>query len=239
MTLKSEKDKAFSTQRYLQFAGARDSILILKDGGVRAILEVSSVNFNLKSEAEQNSIILAYQRFLNSLSFPVEILMRSYKLDIEHYLDMLGQRKKKLTNQLLRDQMEEYIEYIQKLVEYSDIMEKKFFVIVPVDPPRAEKKSMIAKFWSYIHPDDTVMDIITRRKEFQDLKRLLETRVNVVQTSLENCGLKVNQLDTEAIISLFYQVYNPLLSRTQKIKNIGNLSVSDGPEETIAGEVKS
>lgn len=235
----AQKNKTLATQRYLQFAGARDDTLILKDGGLRAVLEVSSINFNLKSEAEQNSIINSYQQFLNALHFPTQILIRSRKLDIDHYLEDLRQRMKKLDNQLLKDQMAEYIEYIQKLVEYTDIMEKRFFVVVPMNPGRAEKTSLFSKFLSYIKPDDTVLEILKRRKEFQGLRKQLESRVNAVQTSLENCGLKIKQLSTAEIIELFYQVYNPQLARTQKMTgNIGEMAVVDGPEAHLVEDVR-
>lgn len=227
------KNKVLSTQRYLDFAGAHNETLVLKKGGVRAILEVSSVNFNLKSNEEQESIIMSYQSFLNALDFPVQILIKSKKLEIDHYLGNLRNQQKKLVNQLLRDQMGEYIEFIQKLVEYSNIMEKKFFVVIPMDPMRVETKSLFAKFLSYIRPDDTVVEILRRRSEFAKLKKQLETRVNVVQTALESCGLKTRRLTTEEIIRLLYQTYNPDISRSQKLNNIDSLSVSVGSEENI------
>ncbi len=230
------QNKAASTQRYLQFAGVRDNTLILKDGGLRSVLEVSSINFNLKSEEEQNAIIGSYQQFLNALSFPVQLLVRSRKLDIDTYLSDLRQRMKNLENQLLKDQMAEYIEYVQKLVEYSDIMEKRFFVVVPIDPTRAEKKNLFSKFMSYINPDDTVLEILKRRREFKQLKKQLDDRLEVVLTAIGNCGLKVEPLKTEEIIELFYQVYNPQLARTQKLGELEDLSITGGPEENLVEE---
>jgi len=227
------QNKALSTQRYLQFAGARENTLILKNGGLRAILEVSSMNFNLKSEEEQNAIIGTYQQMLNALDFPIQILVRSRKLDIDQYLRDLRLKMKKLKNPLLQNQMAEYIEYIQKLVEYTDIMEKRFFVVIPVNPPRAEKKSLLAKFFAYINPDDTVLEILQRRKEFRQLKKLLGERADVVKTALANCGLTVQELQTEKIIELFYQVYNPQMARTQKIKTLDNFAMAAGPEENL------
>ncbi|MCF7831027.1 hypothetical protein K9M41_03490 [Candidatus Gracilibacteria bacterium] len=234
----AKNNKALSTQRYLQFAGVRDNTLILKNGGLRAVMEVSSVNFSLKSEEEQDSIIGSYQQFMNSIDFPVQILVRSRKLDIDNYLEDLRQKMRNLKNILLQEQMKDYIEYVQKLVEYSDIMEKRFFVVIPQNPARAEKKSLISKFLAYIMPDDTVMDILKRRKEFKELKRQLDQRVNVVETALGNCGLNVNQLETEKIIELFYQVYNPQLARTQKMGTIEELAVTNGAEDNMVEEEK-
>ncbi|MCF7917392.1 hypothetical protein K9L27_00065 [Candidatus Gracilibacteria bacterium] len=235
--VKKGGNKSLSTQRYLQFAGVRDDTLILRDGGLRAIFEVSSINFNLKSEEEKNAIISSYQKFLNSLNFPTQILIRSRKLDIDNYIEDLKRRMKNIENDLLKNQMAEYIEYIQKLVEYSDIMEKRFFVVVPATPLRAEKKSIFSKFLSYIQPDDTVLDIITRRKEFKQLKKELDSRANVIQTSLDNCGLTTKRLSTKGIIELFYQVYNPQLARTQKLAPLEELAISGGAEENITEDV--
>ncbi len=229
----AKKNKSLSTQRYLQFAGVKDNTLILKNGGLRAVMEVSSVNFSLKSEEERDSIINSYQQFMNSLDFPVQILVRSRKLDIDNYLEDLRQKMRNLKNVLLQEQMKDYIEYVQKLVEYSDIMEKRFFVVIPQNPSRAEKTSLISKFLAYIMPDDTVMDILKRRKEFKSLKNQLDQRANVVETALGNCGLGINQLKTEEIIELFYQVYNPQLARAQKMGTIEELAVTNGAEDNM------
>lgn len=229
----AKKNKMLSTQRYLEIAGVHDDTLILRNGGIRAVLEVSSVNFNLKSEEEQDSIIYAYQRYLNALNFPTQILIRSRKLDIDHYLEDLKEKERKQPNPLLKNQMGEYIEYVQKLVEYADIMEKRFFVVVPENPPRAEKKSAWASFLSKISPEDTITGVIARKKEFKDLKRSLDEKVNVVKTGLENCGLNVTQLNTEKIIELYYQCYNPQLSRTEKLEKVAEVSISGNPEDKL------
>lgn len=228
-----KKIKVASTQRYLDFAGAHDDMLVLKNGGLRTILEVGSVNFNLKSEPEQESIILSYQRFLNALNFPIQILIKSRKLDIDVYLEGLKEKMRYQQNELLKNQMGEYIEYVSKLVEYADIMEKKFYVVIPYDPPRAEKKSTLASFMSKIKPDDKITDIIQRRREFKELKRGLDERIDTVVTGLQNCGLEVKQLDTQKIIELYYQCYNPQLARSQKFGQIGDIPLEPNPEEQL------
>lgn len=229
-TVRKGKDpKVVSTQRYLQFAEVHDDTLVLVNGGLRAALEVSSINFNLKSSEEQDAIIMSYQQFLNSLNFPVQILIKSRKLDIDLYLNVLQQKRKKIASTLLKNQMSEYIEYISRLVENADIMEKKFYIVLPVNPSRAEPKGMLSKFISYIKPDDTVVDILRRRKEFADLKKDIDTRVNIVTTALENCNLKVKRLDTAELIQIFYQSYNPQLARAQKFSNVEDLGVEQDP----------
>jgi len=230
---KGQKASQLSTQRYLQFAEVHDDVLVLKNGGLRAVLEVNSINFNLKSEDEQEAIIRGYQGFLNALNFPTQILVRSRKLDIDQYLDSLRKREKKIENELLRTQMGEYIEYVQKLVEYADIMEKRFFVVVPLDPARAAKKGAFGSFLEYIQPDDTVMKVLQRKREFKNLKKELDSRIGTVTTALGNCGLTIKRMTTEEVIKLFYQAYNPDMSRTQKFNSMDDLMVEGTPSENI------
>src|SRR6185436_20300745 len=102
------------------------------DGTLRGILAVSSTNFDLKSQEEQNSIIFGFQRFLNSLEFPVQILMQSRKMEIGGYIDKLKRLAEKQTNELLRVQTAEYTEFISRLIENASIMNKNFYIIVPL-----------------------------------------------------------------------------------------------------------
>jgi len=216
---------AASTQLHLKIAEIRDNVLVLKNGGMRAILQTSSVNFNLKSEPEQQSIIISYQGFLNTLEFPIQIVVRSKKLDIQKYLENLEVVAEKQMNPLLKKETFEYKEYIKKLVEYADIMEKLFYVVVPYDPFGSKKTSIITQFIDFITPRDSISKIKQRRLEFDTLKKNLSGRVNSVTAGLQSCGLRVNQLSTSEIVELFYNIYNPLTSRNQKITNLDDISV--------------
>ena len=205
-----------STQTYLRISEIRENTLILKNGGLRSVLRVSSINFNLKSEDEQNAIIYSYQGFLNTLEDPLQIVIRSKKLDIDNYLDDLREKATKQTNLLLQKQTNEYVEYIQKLVEYADIMAKEFYVIVSHDPYRAKDVSFLTKFFGFINAKDSYAEIKQRRQEFDDLKKKLSQKVNSVKIGLENCGLQVEELSTKELIELFYEINNPVTSRYQK-----------------------
>jgi hypothetical protein len=129
-----------STQRYLPFSQIRDNIIIMKDGSARLIMRCSTINFLLKNTDEQDSIIISFQRFLNSLDFPIQILVRSKKLDIESYLNNLNDKALKQKNPLLQNQTYEYIEYLRKLIEVAQIMKKEFYIILPFD--EEENKSI-------------------------------------------------------------------------------------------------
>jgi hypothetical protein len=228
-TDKSVKQKkgspAASTQIYLEIAEIKDNVVVLKNGGIRAILQTNSINFNLKSEEEQNAIIYAYQNFLNSLDFPVQIVIRSRKLDIDKYIENIREIGDKNENALLRKQTFEYCEYVQKLVEYADIMEKKFYVIVPYDPYRAQNQNAFAKFMQKISAADSVDSIRRRHKEFDELNKNLLQRVNMVKSGLEACNLRVAQLTTPQLVELFYQIYNPITSRNEKLSDLTSIAV--------------
>ena len=216
---------SLSTQTYLRISEIRDDTVVLKNGGLRAVLEVSSINFNLKSEDEQNAITYSYQGFLNTLEFPIQILIKSRKLDIDNYLDKLRKIGEKQTNALLQQQTYEYVEYIAKLVEYADIMEKTFYAIVPFDPYRSEKQGFFQRFLASMNAKDTYVNIKRKHEEFEQLKKGLNQRVNVVKIGLENCGLKVEQLPTEKLIELFYNIYNPTASRYEKAKSVSETTI--------------
>lgn len=229
---KSKTNAGISSQTFLKISEIKDDTIILKNGGLRAILSISSINFNLKSEEEQNAIIYSYQGFLNTLEFPIQIVVRSKKLDIDEYLDTLRKKGEQQKNQLLQQQTFEYVDYIAKLVEYADIMDKEFFVVVPYDPFRAIKLNMLQKLFQSLNPRDSYSEIKKRHDEFASLKKHLNQRINTAKIGLENCGLKAKQLDTKALIELFYNSYNPIVSRFQKAKNIDELNIATDDQTT-------
>lgn len=225
--------KASATQRFLPIAEIHDNTVVLKNGGLRAILQTTSVNFNLKSEDEQNSLIYGYQQFLNSLEFPIQILVRSKKLDIDNYLASLDEVKEKQENPLLKSQTAEYQEYVEKLVEYADIMEKKFYVIVPIDGFSGTKIGFIDRFLAHIRPDDTISQFRSRQRSFKNLRKKLTQRVNQVEQSLMALNLRTHELNTKELIELFYQSYNPITSRNEKAEHLEKENIDDYEEERM------
>src|SRR3972149_8127004 len=142
-----------TTQSHLKIAEIKENTLILKDGSVRSVLKVDPVNFDLKSEEEQNAIIYGYQGFLNIIEFPVQTMVRSKKLDIDFYLSKMLKVAEAQENRLLKDQTYDYIDFIKKLVELADIMSKAFYVIIPNDSFIATQAlSPLKKLWEAIMP---------------------------------------------------------------------------------------
>ena len=223
----AKKDPHASTQFYLRIGEIHDDTVAIKSGGLRAILEVESVNVNLKSEDEQTALAVGYQNFLNSLEFPIQTVVRSKKLDISNYLGKLKTAGKNQKNELLKNQIAEYSEYVRRLVEFADIMEKSFYIVVPYDPPRATTVSSLQNFWNFVHPGDSTSAFEKRKKEFTEFKKKLEQNVEQIESGLENCGLKSRRLPTPELIQLFYGIYNPLTARNEKVEDFSKLDLTD------------
>src|SRR3989338_8633316 len=205
MQKQRNSDPKFSTQKYISIAEIKEGVLVMKDGSLRGVIAVSSTNFSLKSEDEQNALVAAYQGLINSLDFPIQILIHSRILDIEGYLGKLKSMASGQTNELLRIQMTEYIEYIAKLVEFANIMSKNFYIVVPFSTEATGKQTISSRLKRLLNP---VAQIATTEAEFLRSKVKLEERVNHIMAELGSIGLRSLVLNTEELIELLYQSYN-------------------------------
>lgn len=211
-----------STQRFLDIAEIREDTVILKDGTLRAVLLISSINFALKSEEEQEAIIAGYVGFLNALEFPLQIVIQSRKLNIEGYINRLVESEKTQTNELLKAQIADYRAFIGELISLGEIMAKKFFVVVPYDPFTNKRKGFFSRLQEAFQPASAVR---LKEKQFQDRKHDLESRVDNVASNLNSLGLQSVRLDTQTLIELYYSVYNPDVAETEKLADVGKLQV--------------
>lgn len=216
--------KIASTQEFLDIQEIRDDVIILKDGTLRAVLLVSSINFALKGEDEQNAIIQAYVSFLNNLEYYLQIVIQSRRLDIDRYLERLKNREKELTNELLRMQIADYRKYVNELLELGEIMSKKFFVIIPYNPLSDKKKS----FFSRLLETFTAPKLIKLKTErFLYQRNELIKRVEIIIGSLNSMSLSAVLLDTQGLIELFYNTYNPETSQQEKLEDVGQLRIEE------------
>lgn len=211
-----------STQRYLDIAEIHDDLVIIKNGSFRAVLLVSSMNFALKSEEEQNATISSYMAFLNALDFPLQIVIQSRKLIIDKYLEELKKREKEQLNELLKMQTREYRKYIEELVELGDIMSKRIYVIVPYNPAGDEKRSFLPMLSAVFSPTAIIK---IKKEKFLRYKEELFKRVEKVSSGLQSMGLTSILLDTQSLIELFYLTYNPEAAHQQKLVEISKLQV--------------
>ncbi len=195
-----------ATQEFVPIEQVRDGIITLKDGSMRAIVLASSLNFSLKSDDERNAIILQFQDFLNSLDFPVQISVQSRRLDIRPYLALLEERYKEQMNDLMKIQTREYIEFIKKFTESTNIMTKSFFVVIPYDPALVNIKTSGLPFFNKKSVEEEARD---KETVFEENRTQLEQRVSTVEQGLVRCGIRVVKLGTEEVVELFYKIFNP------------------------------
>lgn len=205
--IKTKKQtKGSPTQSFLKLSEIRDECIIMQDGTLRAVLAVSSTNFDLKSEEEQNALIYSYQRFLNSLDFHIQILLQSRKMDIGEYTEKLKGVMERQTNELLRMQTGEYIEFINRLVESANVMNKNFYVVVPYEMSVTPVGG--GGFFSKIFGTGTAKQISAKQQAFIDYKKQLDERASTVAANLGSAGLRVVRLNTDQLIELVYNSYN-------------------------------
>ena len=208
-----------SVQEKIDIADIKDGVVILKDKTLRAVLMTSSVNFALKSTEEQDALTFHFQGFLNSLDFPIQILVTSRKFDITSYLEILDQKKKEQTSELLRIQTSEYIDFIRSLTDLANIITESFYVVVPLAPIESRETGILGKFKEIIGQKKTTSE---EKQSFEELKTQLWQRVGYVSSGLENIGVRSSILNTNELIELYYRLYNPEAKEKPSLSIIAN-----------------
>lgn len=199
-----------STQEFVPIKEIREEVVILKDGSARMVLMASSLNFALKSEDEQNALILQYQNFLNSLDFTIQFFITSRDLDINPYIGILKDAEKEQTNELLKIQTKEYIEFIKNFVKSTSIVTKSFYIVIPYSASglSAKKSSPLAEITG-VFKKSKKTEQQKKDVEFEEIKTQLQQRASVVQDGLARVGIRTAPLNTEELIELYYKLFNP------------------------------
>ncbi len=212
------------TQRFLDIAEIRENAVVMKDGTMRSVLMVSSINFALKSDDEQQAVIQGYMQFLNTLEHPIQICIQSRKMNIDGYLAKLKSQEETIANELLKTQIRDYVSFIKELVDLGEIMQKRFFVIIPYDPSESGEKGkgFFAKVQTAISPASVVK---LNAKQFAERHERLMRRAEMIGGGLESMGLAVALLDTQGLIELYYNTYNPEVADTQPLEEIAKLQL--------------
>jgi hypothetical protein len=220
---KLAKEPASSpTQKYLDVAEIKDDVIVLKSGALRSILAVSAINFDLKSTDEQEAIIGQYQNFLNSVDFPVQIIISSRKLDMRNYFDFITSKEKNQPSELLRLQLSEYRNFIEQLIQGSDIMEKNFYIIVPFSPIENKDTNFFSNISNIMNPQKNILE---KRENFETYRNQLLQRVDHIIASLSGIGLRIAPLKTDEIIELLFDSYNPEIFNASGLKDIEKLEL--------------
>lgn len=179
-----------SSRRQINIKGVRDGILVLPRNQFRAILQISSINFELKSEAEQDTLIDTYQNFLNSLSTPLQIIVRIREMDMDRYLADFNARLKEESEEIYRQQVENYTEFVKSLITTNKILSRHFFVVLPYSG---------------------------KENEFDFVKEQLTLTADIVSKGLMRLGMQSRQLDSLEVLDLFYSLYSPLQAKRQPL----------------------
>ena len=216
-----------STQNFLQIAEIRDGIVIMNDGSFRSVVMVKSINFDLMSQSEQEAVEFSYQGFLNSLYFPIEIFIRSQKVDLQPYISRLDKIRSEHDNMLLALLMEDYISYIDQLGQQTNIMDKKFYVVIPYFP-RVDVQKALTQSKNFVTGlvglfDTKEQHVVINEEDLEKAKTELRNRVQAVLSGLMQSGIQGLPLDTQELIELYYDTYNPDTATRQQLKNFNDL----------------
>lgn len=219
-----------STQNTLQIAEIRDGIIIMNDGSFRSVLMMKSVNFDLMSPQEREAVEFSYQGFLNSLYFPVQITVRSQKVDIRPYLEKLDKIRSEHDNMLLALLMEDYIQFMNNIAMQTNIMDKQFYIVIPFIPAGLEAQKAVEASKNFVgnllgaFKQGDAQHVVINEADLEAAKAELRNRVQAVLGGLMQAGVQGLPLDTEELIELFYDVYNPDTATRQQLKNFSNLT---------------
>ena len=207
----AQKKPIASTQQHLPIYTVQDDLAVLKDSSCVLVLSVSAVNFGLLSEAEQDATIYAYASLLNSLSFPIQILIRSQKKDVSSYLKSLIEAEKKQKNNLLKDKIKSYRKFVEEIVRENEVLDKKFYIAIPFASIQLGlSKSVAGSLKPTSAPSYPIEYIVKKAKT-----ALYPKRDHLVR-QLQKLGLRTEQLTSQQLIELFYNIYNPDTPDTQE-----------------------
>ncbi len=224
-----QKTNPNSTQNSLQIAEIRDGVVIMNDGSYRSVVMVKSINFDLMSPQEQESVEYAYQGFLNSLFFPIQILIRTRRVDLQPYIEKLDKIRTEHDNMLLAMLMDDYINYIDNLSSQTNIMDKKFYVVIPYFPTTDVQKALSQSknfFKGIVNVFNAKQDhVVINEADLERAKTELRNRVQSVLGGLSQSNIQGLPLDTQELIELYYDTYNPDTATNQQIRNFNDLTV--------------
>jgi hypothetical protein len=218
-----------STQNTLQIAEIRDGIVIMNDGSFRSVVMLKSINFDLMSPQEQEAVEYSYQGFLNSLYFPIQIFIRSQKVDLQPYIEKLDKIRTEHDNMLLALLMEDYIGYIDRLSQQANIMDKKFYIVIPYFPHEDVKQAALTQSKNFFGGLSNLFNskevhVTINEADLESAKSELRNRVQALLNGLLQASIQGLPLDTQELIELYYDTYNPDTATRQQLKNFNDLT---------------
>lgn len=208
-----------TTQDHLDIADIKDNFVILKNGTVCVVIQTTAVNFDLLSEIEQDAIIAAFSMLLNSITFPIQIVIRSRKLDISKYVEKVRKVEMKVTDPLLKHQAEAYRKFVQEVIKVNEVLDKKFYVVIPSGPSRVGEEGAGAFDWFMkLLGTQNKRVSVNVEKVLQDGKIELSPRIDHTIKEFNRIGIKTKQLTTQELVELYFDIYNPSTVYGQRIR---------------------
>lgn len=198
---------ASEVQKFIEVKEINNGMAIMKDNSLKAICACSSINFDLLSSTEQEAVIARFQEFLNSLDFPLQIIVASRHFQIENYLDQIRELEKMQTNELLKIQTSEYINFVQSFVEFANIMNKSFYVVISFSIVESREESFLNRIKNIVSSQKSSKEHFEIEK-LNQYKAQLDQRINMVVQGLQALGVKTIPLNDEQLTQLYFEFYN-------------------------------
>lgn len=233
-TDKNAAAAAAATQKYVQISEIRDDVVVLHDGSLRQVVKVTPIPTELRSQKEQEAVIYQFRSFLNALRFPVQIVIQGRRVDLSKYVQKLEGVAAEEANELLRIQLVDYIDFIERLSNEVNIMDRTFYIVVPhskIVSDATTKKSFIDKILGGKKTKETVFTT----EEFQELRNQLAEKSQVVAGRLESMGIRSSTLNTQELIELFYNVYNPEEATSERVGDTSEITSAVIKHKTETG----
>lgn len=213
-----------TTQDHLPIEDIVDGVVILKDGSCAMVMQLSSVNFDLLSEKEQSALVFAYGGILNSLNFPIQIIIHSTAKDISTYLSYLKSFEDKQANPLLKDRIGSYRKFVEEMVQKNDVLSKSFYVAVPFSilelGLKSANKSMFSGSLPFLPKPNSTSLPFAKDYIIEKAKASLEPKRDHIMRLFARLGLEVKPLTTKELIQLFYRIYNEETAPSQRIQSM-------------------
>lgn len=208
-----------TTQDHLDIEDIKDDLVILKNGEVVAVVSTTAVNFALLSEMEQDALISAFSMLLNSLSYPIQIMIKSKRIDISNYLKKVLEVERGLEEPLLKRQAQSYRKFVQEVVKVNDVLDKRFYVVIPAGENQYKEMGSSPFDWlTRLFGTHSKRINIDTERLLRKAKPNLMPKVEHIIGEFRRLGIKARQLQTQEIVELYFEIYNPETSETQKIK---------------------
>jgi len=202
-----------STKQLIEVTDIKNNVIFLRNSSLRVIVSVSSINFDLRSEEEQSAILQNFQRFLNAIDFPLQIVIHSRKFDISRYIKSVERSSSKLSGELLKIQAAEYMKFIEEISELANIMSKKFYIVIPFyisEAPGSSSEGTLNRITGLFKKSATKQETNTTKDgKFTSYRNQLLQRAEMITDGLITLGLKAQLLEDEALLDMFFSLYNP------------------------------